>query len=826
METLINKLKNSNNCIVITSNSIKNNLISLLSGMLINVKFKSFDEFTSDLFGKIDDKVLLQNCQKNDNIEIIKTKLDNAMLVTQDSDNPIIHELYLLNKKIKTIINDNYQNVLEYYNLHQIYIIGYDGSNDLVNKGISLLNNVEIVKMNSKSYHHTLTNFDDFQDEIIYIIGRIISLINEGVNPNKIVVNSINKDYEIKFKELLQLANLEVDFNEQIPLLNIESTKKFINDFYNNYHGKFNEDFPKYLSSFKAFSSNNVEVIKVLNVLSYFDFDIDDEYTKDVVTYLLKNHFIKLKTFDQAIRFENVFNNLYDDDTYIFIPNFNQDVVPETIKDNSYLSDTLKKEVGLITSYEHNMINKNNVCDFIKNNKFIILTSSTNSTTQTYVRNSLLSDERISSNITINKGVIDVENVNNYYLAYLKYLKAMNLYNSYHLVSEDYIKGYYTFNVQSKNQYDSSFTGINENILNRYVKPLTLSYSSIDDYAKCPFYYYVKHILKIVCKKEQTTENISLLVGIVFHYVLEKLLKIDNLCELSNEELKTKIDIYTQDKFKELEVEITPKINVYLHNLEPTLLEVVNRIINHLKTSDFETYKVEQNVEINITNDIKLRGTIDKILKLDFKKNQDVEGNYYIVIDYKTNAVEVSWKSLDEGIELQLPIYLLFVKELDPSGLIGGAYLQSILDNSLYRYKDNKTYDQLFLKRTAFKGYTNSSSSIIKSIDSEYNNENRVLPSSPFTSSGALSSSFSNFALTTEEFDQVICYTKKLVNEIGNQIQKGKFDIRPKQINAQKTSCTYCPCFMMCYHNPSHIEQIKVHNDLSFIKGDNNNEME
>ena len=188
--------------------------------------------------------------------------------------------------------------------------------------------------------------------------------------------------------------------------------------------------------------------------------------------------------------------------------------------------------------------------------------------------------------------------------------------------------------------------------------------------------------------------------------------------------------------------------------------------------------------------------------------------------------MEVSWKSLDEGIELQLPIYLLFVKELDPSGLIGGAYLQSILDNSLYRYKDNKTYEQLFLKRTAFKGYTNSSSSIIKSIDSEYNNENRVLPSSPFTSSGVLSSSFSNFALTTEEFDQVICYTKKLVNEIGNQIQKGKFDIRPKQINAQKTSCTYCPCFMMCYHNPSHIEQIKVHNDLSFIKGDNNNEME
>ena len=48
---------------------------------------------------------------------------------------------------------------------------------------------------------------------------------------------------------------------------------------------------------------------------------------------------------------------------------------------------------------------------------------------------------------------------------------------------------------------------------------LTLSYSSIDNYYKCAFKYYLNNILKI----DEFEETFYTIIGSLFHYVLSKM---------------------------------------------------------------------------------------------------------------------------------------------------------------------------------------------------------------------------------------------------------------------------------------------------------------
>ena len=58
---------------------------------------------------------------------------------------------------------------------------------------------------------------------------------------------------------------------------------------------------------------------------------------------------------------------------------------------------------------------------------------------------------------------------------------------------------------------------INLKVLIELVTPYSLSYSSIDDLAKCPFKYYLKYILKL----DSFEENFSTKIGNIFHSVLK-----------------------------------------------------------------------------------------------------------------------------------------------------------------------------------------------------------------------------------------------------------------------------------------------------------------
>lgn len=817
MEAIINKIQAINGSIVITTPSIKKKLVEYFSNKLLKITFKSFDEFKNDLFDFVDDEMLLQNLDDNKSLDILKIKLNNAMLITEDSDNPLVHELYELHLKNTRYNNFINSYVLDYYNANKVYLIDYDYSDDLVNKGLKLLNNIENIDVESKEYTHSIYHFNDFQDEIFYIVNEISKLLSNGVNPSNIVINKVNIDYEIKFREVFRLFEIDENFQNQIPLYDLEETKHFINNLFNSYSGKFNDAFSSLIKSYDSISQNIIQVINILNVLIYYDYNLEDKNLVKIMTYLLKNHNVKTPTIENAIRFENVFNNIYDENTYIFIPNFNQDVIPTISKDNEYLSDKIKKDLGFVSSNQKNKIKKRKIVNFIKRNKNVVLSSSKNSISRSYVRNVLLDSDELKNYIDEKKQEINLDSIKSAKPAYLRYLKAFDLYSSYHILTSDFEQGFNTFNEEVNKRYDNSFTGISSELLKPYLNPLILSYSSIDDYARCPFYFYAKNILKIVSKSETTKDNTSILIGIVFHFVLENLIKntfLDNKEIVSlNDEIEKMINYYLDKN----QIVVTSKLKFYLIKLIKPLSDIYDRITKHLENSNFKVFSVEQKFEMKLDETTILKGFIDKILKYN---------HYYIVIDYKTRSVDVNWNNLDKALDMQLPFYLMFIKNMDSNALIGGAYLQSVLKNTPYTYKDNKTYIKQFNESTTYIGYSNNDHDVIKAIDNFCVNEERILSPIPFNKSGGLSSYFDKVSLDNDSFNKIINYTKEKIELISREIKKGNFKVSPKKIDKNYYSCKNCPLFSLCYRTIKDVKFEKNNDDLSYILGGNLDEME
>lgn len=812
IDNVINKIKQTKDCIVITSNQIKYKLIEILSNDLVKVTFKSFKEFKEDIFGKIDYFVLSNNYHEDTKLEILKIKLDNSMLIQEDDKSDTIHELYML--KLKNGFDINHK-MLNYYNHHQVYIFKYDSSDDLVNQGLALLENKEYIDIETRHFFHQHYNFDNFQDEIFYVVNEISKLLKSGVKPEKIIINKVSEEYKNKFQEAFMLYHIDYEFNESIALYELEETKQILRLIFSNINGKFNDIFSNYLESIKYPSNVLAQIVKALNVLSYFDFDMSNQTLRNLITYILKNTYYTSNVKTNVITFENVFSNIYSDDTYIFIPNFNQDIIPVTHKNNKYLNDEYRSKHNLLTSTEYNKNSRIQVIKFINSNKQVTLTSSNRTVKTAFVRNVLLDDEQLSKYIKEEKKTLEYNDIKSRNYAFLRFLKAKDLYNTYHEITNDFILGYKTFGELSKNKYNNQFVKFSQSF---QLDPLVLSYSTIDDYARCPFYYYTKHILKITGKKEQLKDNISILVGVIFHYVLEQLIKKEYIEKdipilNYNEEINNLINEYIAST----EIEVTPKLSFYLKKLQVMLLQIYERIDNHLKNSKFEVFDVERKFEVRLDKDTILKGVIDKILKYE---------NNYIVIDYKTKNVSLDWLNLDKALEMQLPIYLLFIKDMDPNANIAGAYLQSILKNSPLVYKDNKTYQKLFNEATTYTGFTNTDSEIIMAIDELYNSENIILGHKPFKKDGNLTNSFMNHAFTSDEFESIIKYTCDKIKDISHLIKKGDFPIKPKKIENYYNSCSYCSMAHLCYRNSIDVEECSENDDFSYMLKGENHEVE
>lgn len=797
MEKLIEHIGQEEDIIIVSNKYIKPILIQKFSNQMRKITFKSFDEVKDDIYTTIDYQMLFHNMKEDTNLEVLRIKLANSYFIQQDSNEPFLHELYLYHQNNHLILDENH---LSYYKSKKVYFVNYYGDDDLINQMLPFLKHYErCFTTNSIDKELTIFHFENYDDEILEVVNHIAILLNKKVDPAKIVIHKVNKDYLNKLEEYLMIYKIDYIVEGEDSFFDVDIVKNFFHDLKNYEAMRLNKVLKDYLidkKDNKIFS----KIGKVLEPLIMLDLTINSitlDLIKDVFI-----HTIYQEEVTNAIKIENVLNHIYDDDTHIFIMNFSHGEIAHIYKDDTYLNDKIRKNLKLLTSFDKTQIEEKKILDCIHSYESIHLSYSTYCSSKIYMPSNLIKELAKKRIVNICDASIHIYHIVNEDMAKMRFFKAYALYRLYQKKTFDYLYGYTYFCADLTKRYQSDFNAT----LDYLALPtlfMELSYTKLNDYFSCPFRFYLKYILNI---EEKMEDNNSTFVGRMYHFVLEKVVAKRYIDRRTKEEVLENISVYICDFVKNQTYEIKDKLKFYLNKFSEELKLIVEIIMDFMDHSSFEVLGLEQKLEKQLDDYTVVVGLIDKILKYQ---------EYYLVIDYKTNPVHPNWYALDVGLDLQLPLYLYLIKANDPNAKIAGSYLQSVFRTSLLKYED-KPLSKVMLEQLKYVGYTLQDRDVILAIDTNALNGSGSLPKQIVSNKGFYKN-FLKKSFTQTQFDAIILYVEKLIFEANKKIRKGLFPILPLTDEKNESVCRYCRLKDLCYRNETMKKIYKKHDDFSYL---------
>ena len=752
-----------NNSIIICNNSYKNQILKKIN-KLVNVKFFSMNDVIKNMLFDYDYKTILYVIKKyNIKYEVALEYINNLYYVEDKKYN--IEKLdFLVDLKNELIdnnlliFNDKFK---EYIKTKNIIIY-----NHVLNKFEKyILSNIKYKEVDTKNkkYIPTIYEFDNIEDEIEYVAYSISKLIQTRVDISKIKLTNITSDYINKIEKIFSFYNLRINKHNNIKISSTVIGKKFLNSL----------DI-KSIDEYKNTDIYN-KIIIILNKFVWCD-DLND--LKILVEYEMNNTYISYKKYTNEIEVVD-YNNYCFNDEYVFMLNFNQGVVPHLYKDEDYINDKIKPKY-LDNTNEKNKLERLNIIKSINNIKDLTITYKLRTDFSAYYKSSIIDDLNVEvkhAYIPINESYSNLSQKIKFGI-YLDNLIKFNEKSEYLDILN------YNYNIDY-NTYNNSFTGLNKDLINKYIKSkekFNLSYSNMDDYNRCAFKFYIKNILNL----KDTFEEFSVLLGRIYHHVLERAVKsdIDVEEEVNNFIKNEKIELTNSNKFF---------INITIDNLK----YVISIIKKQQEQSRLNKIETEKNIVVPIKDNIYFKGFIDKII---YEKFDD-----YIcaaIIDYKSYDKKPSLKYLDYGIGLQLPSYMYLSKYEYKNIKFSGFYLQNI------KFKNVSLEERE--KNLKLIGFTNTDKSLIEKLDVNYI-DSSVIDGLKVNKDGSFSLNSLKSMLSSEKIDEIIDITKSKINETINNILESKFDINPK-FDKENIGCEFCNFKDLCYMKNKDFVKINVDN--------------
>ncbi len=233
---------------------------------------------------------------------------------------------------------------------------------------------------------------------------------------------------------------------------------------------------------------------------------------------------------------------------------------------------------------------------------------------------------------------------------------------------------------------ESPYTGhINDNISNEAKNKLLsfkereFSASQLEEYAKCPFRYFVNRVLSLETIEEPTEEIEAFEIGSLIHSIFykfysqlrEKGIKLNGCSDKEFKDAEKLLFKIAEEKVSKIKF-VSPasffereKIFGINNKKENSIL--FNFLLTERESEEGFIPEYFEYAFVNIANKnplssiefdgIKLRGKVDRI---DLNKNDKT----FKVVDYKLGGKKPSKDDLSKGISLQLPLYMYASKIL------------------------------------------------------------------------------------------------------------------------------------------------------------------
>ncbi len=353
-----------------------------------------------------------------------------------------------------------------------------------------------------------------------------------------------------------------------------------------------------------------------------------------------------------------------------------------------------------------------------------------------------------------------------------------------------------------------------EFILKLYGENLQMSVSKLEDFASCPFKFFLDFGIKPLPRKEIKIEHYDL--GNIYHECIElftnKIIdKTINVKVIDDDgisiEISNCIDIVLGKHISDNSALDYNERNKYVkEKIKRLLKRAAKTIVNQLKKGNFTPKYTEYEIKKEIfseSKNISLKGIVDRVDV--FKKDEEI---YLNIIDYKSSRKNIDLNYAVKGLQMQLLMYLSsFVEEgkkiEDMIPKIGGVYYFRI-DDPMIDADDKETEDvsdEIF-KALSLKGYISDDMTVVENMDTQIKTTKKsdVIPvglkkDDSFTQASKV--------LDNKEFNVIIETVNRTASKLTNDIFAGKIEINPAKKERDGETCNYCDYQTICNFDPS-----------------------
>ena len=740
---------------------------------LYNVKFMSKEEFIKNYFFDytVDTIYYLMDKYKF-NLDVCKVYLKNMLVIDVSKEYESIKLNFLKDLK-KELISKNLLKVnlffREYIKNKKIEVRNYFDLDKYEEEALNYKVEIPTSTINADVYECS-----GIEDEVNFVALKIIELLNNGIDINKISLANVSSDYYYILDKVFSYYNIPINIDFKDSIYNTLTVKEFLN----NYEIDLED---------KNKSIVNRKLINIVSSLSSID-QSTDIYRKLLIDKLKNTYFSPVKL-TNAVNIRDLNTYSFSDDEYVFVLGFNQDSLPRMHKDIEYITDSIKSEVSMYDVSYLNKRGKDTVIYLLSRIKNLFLSYKLSTPFQSFYRSSLINDLGLE--------VIKPE-IDNY--------KYSNLYNMLRLgekLDKFYLFGEKDSSLEVLNThysipykvYTNKFTGIDKNLyLNSISKPIKLSYTSLNSFNECGFKYYINYVLKL----DDYTDSFASFIGSMYHEIL-------TLYRNNNFDFEYEFKKYLEKR------DLSLKEKLFLVKIEADLIELIEVIKKQNMLTGFNDEEYERRCEVSLSDEVKFIGFIDKIMY--YKKANDT---YFSIVDYKTGTIDTHIEPIKYGLHMQLPTYLYLINKSHVfySPIFTGIYYQNILFN--YPTWSSK-YESEKKDRYKLKGYSTDDTLILERFDPTIENSELIKSMKYDDIKG-----FSRYSKVMDKVmvDELVDYTEKTIKKGMSDIMDAKFNINPKVYDKDNVSCKFCKFRDLCFMKEKDLNYLDKVDDLSFLGGD------
>lgn len=785
------------NTFFIVPSKLKEELLFLINKKdhLINVSFTTLEECKVKLFHEYDERAIFHLTRKHN------LKPANAKIILENLKYCDLGDLEVL-KELNSIKNElidlgylfKDEHYFKRFKNKKVIIIGYYLEDYLTREVLSRIDNYEIVRNDTRDLNNKeIYEFETLSDEVEFVATKIASLIHSGVSPDKIKLVNVNKEYELEIERIFRAFNIGFKLDNKISLNNLPVIREFIDLIrVNSYQDALillKEKYDLVKTNPRIYN----KIVEVGNKYNWYQGEFSEII--DLIEYTFSNTSLSESKVNivttSSLNIENVLDN------YVFLLSFNHGVCPYIHKDDEYLSDEVKKRLGLDTSSKLNKLEKEMMKNLLGCVENLTISYKLESNEGVHLPSLLV--EELGLKVSKDYKIDPLISYSKKYDLYKLGSKLDDFIN--YSIKDDTLSLFYSnYRNSSYRSYDNSFTGLNKETRDEYMEKIDrLSFSSLDDLFNCSFTFYLKHILKL----EDRETNFNMFIGQLFHYVLSKVYDKDF-------DFETEFNYFVNNS----EIKLTSKDEVLLIRLKDELRSIIEIILEQYAQTSFKKVELEKSISIDIKNysSIYLTGVIDKIMML-----EEDDKRYAVVVDYKTGSSSIShdFSYVEHGINLQLLIYLYLLrksKEYADIFIVGFYYQLIAAKDPKLSFKDDPESKKYNV--TKLDGYTLNNAELIKKLDNSYAS-NPFIRGISTLKSGEIKNTREISEETIKEYIDIV---EKNIESALRIIENGDFKINPK-VYKNGDSCKHCPFKDICF--------VRYENKVNLDKlGGDNSEME